>query len=477
MTSTGRNVSVDPHRECYEGIGESYRGHVNYTEGGLECLFWDHEKVKEVVRPSDYEKYGLQENYCRNPFSDSRPLCFVNPDDSEHSFYWDFCPIPDCNPTTTLATTTPTRTSRPSTAKRHVTPQLPRALSTTASSGPSPAGTTVSLQPGHTHARPSSRVSRITQVTPHSGGLLQKSTEKSAVEACRLDQFECGSDKRCISRQSVCDNLVDCSDRSDEEDCAFRCAADEFFCDDLCYPTFFMCDGWDDCEDGSDEDQANCLTTSQPLADGGVDSGDQGGDSNEQSQNIGDSENGDGLTGGRENDQNSSGINGDGDSASHSGTNGTNEYQNDTRYEGNNGTNLQDGGSHGNNSDLHGSGRGNGSQGNGGQGNGGQGNGGQGNGGQGNGGQGNGGQGNGQQGHGGGIYDGDGKGIHNLSDYEELWLRFNLTVKNATRLPCPCFVFGRQLVGRSSASFVNVTVVFHFVVTIVMMRLTSHILE
>ncbi|XP_019639120.1 PREDICTED: cell wall protein IFF6-like [Branchiostoma belcheri] len=454
-------------------------------------------KVQEVVRPSDYEKYGLQENYCRNPFSDSRPLCFVNPDDSEHSFYWDFCPIPNCNPTTTLATTTPTRTSSPTTAKRHVTPQLPRALSTTASrGGPSPAGITDSLQPGHTHARPSSRVSRITQVTPHSGGLLQKSTEKSAVEACRLDQFECGSDKRCISRQSVCDNLVDCSDRSDEEDCAFRCAADEFFCDDLCYPSHFTCDGWDDCEDGSDEDPANCLTTSQPLPDGGVDSGDQGGDSNEQSQNIGDSENGDGLTRGRENgtdhDQNSSGINGDGDSASHSGTNGTNEYQNDTRYEGNNGTNLQDGGSHGNNSDLHGSGRGSGGQGNGGQvngaqGNGGQGNGGQGNGGQGNGGQGNGGQGNGQQGNGqqgngqqgngGGIYDGDGKGIHNLSDYEEIWLRFNLTVKNATRLPCPCFVFGRQLVGRSSASFVNVTVVFHFVVTIVMMRLTSHILE
>ncbi|CAH1224623.1 LRP1B [Branchiostoma lanceolatum] len=250
---------VDPYRECYEGTGESYRGRANYTELGFDCLFWDHEKVKVIMSPGDYRRFDLQENYCRNPFSYSRPLCFViNPHDSEHSF-WDFCPIPNCYPTTTAPTTTPTAAPRSTAVKRHITPHLPRASSTTPSKGgPSPAGVTASLWPGETHSQPPSAVSRITQVTLPSGGSLQKSTDQSAVKACRLDQFQCNNDKRCISRQSVCDNLVDCSDRSDEEDCALRCAADEFFCDDLCYPAFFTCDGWADCADGSDENHANC---------------------------------------------------------------------------------------------------------------------------------------------------------------------------------------------------------------------------
>ncbi|XP_078617503.1 uncharacterized protein LOC144885456 [Branchiostoma floridae x Branchiostoma japonicum] len=254
--------------------------------------------VKVIMRPGDYQMFDLHENYCRNPFSYPRPLCFViNPHDSEHSF-WDFCPIPNCNPTTTIPVTTPTTTPMPTTVRRYITPQLP-----TASGG----GVTASLRPRRTHARHSSLASRITRVTPPTGASLEKSTARSAVKACRLDQFQCNNDKRCISRQSVCDNLVDCSDRSDEENCAFRCAADEFFCDDLCYPAFFTCDGWDDCTDGSDEDPANCIlpdhsTTSQPLA--GVDGGDtegQGGQSNGQSQNVGDSENGNGQKGDNEN--------------------------------------------------------------------------------------------------------------------------------------------------------------------------------
>ncbi|XP_066272829.1 uncharacterized protein [Branchiostoma lanceolatum] len=404
------------------------------------------------MSPGDYQRFDLQENYCRNPFSYSRPLCFViNPHDSEHSF-WDFCPIPNCYPTTTAPTATTTAAPGPTTVKGHITPHLPRASSTAPSKGgPSPAGVTASLRPGQTHAQPPSAVSRITQVTLPNGGSLQKSTDQSAVKACRLDQFQCSDDKRCISRQSVCDNLVDCSDRSDEEDCALRCAADEFFCDDLCYPAFFTCDGWADCADGSDENPANCIlpdytTTARPRVGEGENGNGQ----------TGNSEDGNGQTGntGGGNGQTDSGIEGNGkDNSSNTGANGTNAYQNHTSHHGSNGTDSQDGDSLGDNS---------GDQGNGDQGSGDQGN-------------------SDEEGHVGGMHGGGAHGKrHNLTDYEEMWLRFNLTAQNATKVPCPCVVFGRQLAERSAAPLVNANVkstVFHSVSTLIaVVRLTTHII-
>jgi len=36
---------------------------------------------------------------------------------------------------------------------------------------------------------------------------------------CRPDQFLCKNESRCISRALQCNGQMDCTDRSDEEDC------------------------------------------------------------------------------------------------------------------------------------------------------------------------------------------------------------------------------------------------------------------
>ncbi|KAL7836140.1 hypothetical protein AOLI_G00274240 [Acnodon oligacanthus] len=82
------------------------------------------------------------------------------------------------------------------------------------------------------------------------------SDELECAEECEAGQFQCAHGKMCIEQSQVCDEVVHCQDRSDEmgcfkldEDCDHRCGK-------LCLPRFFVCDGYLDCEDGSDE--ADC---------------------------------------------------------------------------------------------------------------------------------------------------------------------------------------------------------------------------
>ncbi|XP_028173989.1 basement membrane-specific heparan sulfate proteoglycan core protein isoform X3 [Ostrinia furnacalis] len=75
---------------------------------------------------------------------------------------------------------------------------------------------------------------------------------------CEPNQFKCANNK-CVLLTWLCDSENDCGDNSDEMDCGFEtignCKTVEFSCSDgsQCIPKSFHCDGQSDCLDGSDE--------------------------------------------------------------------------------------------------------------------------------------------------------------------------------------------------------------------------------
>lgn len=73
--------------------------------------------------------------------------------------------------------------------------------------------------------------------------------------ACAIHQYRCASGQ-CVSEGLRCDGYADCSDHSDEVDCARppRCPA-QLRCPHSheCLQKEWLCDGEEDCRDGSDE--------------------------------------------------------------------------------------------------------------------------------------------------------------------------------------------------------------------------------
>nr|XP_032526331.1 basement membrane-specific heparan sulfate proteoglycan core protein [Danaus plexippus plexippus] len=81
---------------------------------------------------------------------------------------------------------------------------------------------------------------------------------------CHESQFTC-YDGRCIPHIRRCDNIYDCSDFSDEQNCYnSECDTNEWTCiSGQCIPDIRYCDGHQDCSDGSDE--SDCMTTYRPF--------------------------------------------------------------------------------------------------------------------------------------------------------------------------------------------------------------------
>ncbi|XP_065835282.1 low-density lipoprotein receptor-related protein 4-like [Oscarella lobularis] len=87
--------------------------------------------------------------------------------------------------------------------------------------------------------------------------------------SCAFGFFQCRNDAKCIPRRSVCDQVYDCGDNSDERGCPTtqlpttppcRLGSD-FLCDDgRCIDYSRVCDGQNDCGDDSDERNCNCDT-------------------------------------------------------------------------------------------------------------------------------------------------------------------------------------------------------------------------
>ncbi|XP_067109198.1 low-density lipoprotein receptor-related protein 8-like [Osmerus mordax] len=96
--------------------------------------------------------------------------------------------------------------------------------------------------------------------------VLKLHSSKGTTETeCEDGQFQCNN-KRCIPTIWRCDDDDDCSDNSDEENCAKKtCAPAEFACmNGQCVPGRWRCDGEPECPDGSDEADATCSRQTCP---------------------------------------------------------------------------------------------------------------------------------------------------------------------------------------------------------------------
>ncbi|XP_076361029.1 uncharacterized protein LOC143252574 [Tachypleus tridentatus] len=71
--------------------------------------------------------------------------------------------------------------------------------------------------------------------------------------------YRCQSGK-CIARHHVCDQITDCREEEDETNCdTWKCLSNEFKCDNgRCVPGYWRCDGVDQC--GNQTDEIGCAT-------------------------------------------------------------------------------------------------------------------------------------------------------------------------------------------------------------------------
>ncbi|XP_075228843.1 tyrosine-protein kinase transmembrane receptor Ror-like isoform X2 [Lycorma delicatula] len=82
---------INPDEKCYWGVGESYRGNVDMSAGGYECIPWSHQTV---VKTSDHPSLLGGHRNCRNPGGEeNQPWCFI-----EHTRHVkrELCNIPQC---------------------------------------------------------------------------------------------------------------------------------------------------------------------------------------------------------------------------------------------------------------------------------------------------------------------------------------------------------------------------------------------
>ncbi|XP_028286129.1 plasminogen activator, urokinase b [Parambassis ranga] len=75
---------------CYEGVGQFYKGTVSQSHSGLRCKQWDLDTRRRFLS-SDI--HAGRHNYCRNLYYRQRPLCYVW---KNYQLLWEYCDIPRC---------------------------------------------------------------------------------------------------------------------------------------------------------------------------------------------------------------------------------------------------------------------------------------------------------------------------------------------------------------------------------------------
>lgn len=82
---------VNPDEKCYWGVGESYRGNIDASASGHQCIQWNHQTA---LKTSEYPSLLGGHRYCRNPGGqENQPWCFV--EDIYH-VKRELCNIPQC---------------------------------------------------------------------------------------------------------------------------------------------------------------------------------------------------------------------------------------------------------------------------------------------------------------------------------------------------------------------------------------------
>ncbi|GBP97800.1 Low-density lipoprotein receptor-related protein 1B, partial [Eumeta japonica] len=92
-----------------------------------------------------------------------------------------------------------------------------------------------------------------------------RSPPQTPAAPCQDSQFTCYNG-HCIPHLRRCDNIYDCTDFSDEQNCYYSACTDvQWPCrSGQCIDVSYVCNGIKDCNDGSDEDYFCTSTTSSP---------------------------------------------------------------------------------------------------------------------------------------------------------------------------------------------------------------------
>ncbi|XP_043928663.1 hepatocyte growth factor activator [Protopterus annectens] len=118
----GHHCNINLTHNCfdYDNNGTEYRGIVNKTVSGTDCIHWNSEILHEefhIHSLADAEKLGLGEhNFCRNPDADHQPWCYTM---KENHLAWDYCAIPYCGRLTGRMVPSPKHPSLANCGKRH----------------------------------------------------------------------------------------------------------------------------------------------------------------------------------------------------------------------------------------------------------------------------------------------------------------------------------------------------------------------
>ncbi|XP_078588936.1 uncharacterized protein LOC144869460 [Branchiostoma floridae x Branchiostoma japonicum] len=94
-TSEGhKRIDLSVDGDCQVGNGMSYRGTVTMTRTGRTCQRWDSQTPQgHPWTPADHPSFGLEQNYCRNPDSDSGVWCYT----TDPATRWEYCDVPSCD--------------------------------------------------------------------------------------------------------------------------------------------------------------------------------------------------------------------------------------------------------------------------------------------------------------------------------------------------------------------------------------------